>query len=203
MHSAAKGRPAAHYDRVVELSSYLTPEVVSALVVALVGFLGVVVQSLRNRGQSWQETLRQEVEILKELPPGPSRDRMAQYVDHRIKDQIEAAMVRRRDPTGVVLALFFLGIGITMAIYAVRLGGWWYLLLVIAGAFILFGGVGLSQDLPKAERDVKGNVIPSQSSSSPSLDSRSDDLSRTAEDAAARPAAERGHARRGRAEPGP
>lgn len=65
----------------------------------------------------------------------------------------------RRDPFGIVLASVLLVFGFGTAWLTFQ-GGWWMLLWIIAGPFILFGAVGLAHDVPKVPRDEHGRHLP-------------------------------------------
>lgn len=64
----------------------------------------------------------------------------------------------RREPAGIVLAVFLLVFGAVFAGLAL-MGGWWALMWALAGPFLLFGAVGLAIDVPKVPRDENGRPL--------------------------------------------
>jgi hypothetical protein len=131
----------------------------TAIIVAVLGFFSVLVQSLRGRGSSWRAALKEELEILSALPEGPSRDRFQNYVDHKITERTQAELVRRRDPAGMALGLSFMAIAVVGSIAVWEAGGWWNLLQILTATIGVFGLVGFFESAKKAERDEKGNRI--------------------------------------------
>jgi hypothetical protein len=167
----------------------------TAVLVAIIGLLGVVVQTLRTRGgPTWQSTIQSELEILKALPDGAARDQFQRYIEHKITERTQAELVRRRDSLGMTLALFLVAIAVVVGVGAWTAGGWWNLLQLLTLVLGGFGLVGFAESVAKVERDEKGVRVASSGRAA---------VGRGAEHEAARPAAERGHAPHDRAEPGP
>jgi hypothetical protein len=135
-------------------------EAIATIVVAVCGTLGVIVQTFRNRGRpSWHATVREELELMKLLPDGNAQEQLQKYIDHKIFERTQAAMVRRRDNFSIGLGLTFLLIAGAVAVGAFSLGGWWNLLLIVAALIGIFGLVGFSMGVKKVERDEKGNAV--------------------------------------------
>lgn len=135
-------------------------EAIATIVVAVCGTVGVIVQTFRNRGRpSWHAIIREELELLKLLPEGNAKEQLQKYINHKIFDRTQAAMVRRRDNFSIGLGLTFLFIAGTVAVGAFSLGGWWNLLLIVSVLIGIFGLVGFLMGIKKVERDEKGNAV--------------------------------------------
>lgn len=68
---------------------------------------------------------------------------------------------RQRDPFGISLALFLLGVaGLAIWMY-LKNGGWWWTSLILAAPCALFGVVGFVTSVVKVERDAAGHKIES------------------------------------------
>jgi fatty acid desaturase len=104
--------------------------------------------------------LKQDLKILKQLPEeSTARQRLLEHIDKEIISLIESDEEKTRRPTGIVLAIVFLGLAIFLLVEAITRAGWWWWLVLPAAVIGIFGAVGLSQDAVSRKRDEKGNVI--------------------------------------------
>lgn len=125
--------------------------------------IGVVAAAAltRNRGGTdHRAELKADLEILDALPSeSPAREALLADIERRIVGS-STADTKRRDPAGVALGFFFLGLAIWLAVLAVNASG--ALHGIFLGCAIAVGALGIygvGADLRKVERDAKGRPI--------------------------------------------
>ncbi len=104
--------------------------------------------------------VKENIDLLNSLPESSSqRTRLLEHIDDAVQQLMDDEREKRRDPTGVTLALIFLGGGLWLAWLGMSGSGstrWW---LAPAGVLLVFGAVGLSLDAVPRKRDEKGRPI--------------------------------------------
>jgi hypothetical protein len=130
-------------------------EGLSALIVAGVAASKLVLDA-RGRNNR-RERIGRDLEIIERLPAeSGARGRLMEHVERSIDQLIAEEAMKRRDWTGVALAVVLLAAGAWMAVMAGRGTDLWWIGAIATG---VVGAVGLGQDLPKRMRDERGRPI--------------------------------------------
>jgi hypothetical protein len=134
---------------------------VSKVVIASAGAVAAAAKVIGDMRatSSRREQIRKDIELLNLLDvSSTARVALAAHVDGAILQLIEDEAEKRRDPTGVALAFFFLLLALWSGISAFAADGskWWLLLAVPS---LLLGLVGLSQDGVRRKRDERNRAI--------------------------------------------
>jgi hypothetical protein len=132
---------------------------VTPVAVSVIGVAGSWLQVHRGRPHG-RDLLKQDLKILKQLPEeSTARQRLLEHIDNEVISLIESDEEKTRRPTGIVLAVAFLGLAIFLLVEAITRAGWWWWLVLPAAVIGIFGAVGLSQDAVRRKRDEKGNAV--------------------------------------------
>lgn len=143
----------------------VTPQI-GAIIVAAIGLLGVILQSLRGRPRNPYAELRELVDLLNALPAGSgSRRILEDHIDRRIAQQLNDEALKRRDPTGIVLGIALMVLALAAGTAIWMAGGWWNVLQIFPAVIATFGLAGFIQDVRRQERDEKGNPVKRDTSS--------------------------------------
>jgi hypothetical protein len=104
--------------------------------------------------------IQKDLAIYNALPPAsPIRKELLLHVEERIRTAIRYSDKKRRDPGGIILAIFLIIIALFLTWQIVIWGGRWWFALPIAVFMFILGLVGFSQDATKQLRDERGRVI--------------------------------------------
>lgn len=136
-------------------------ELIGQVAIAALGSISAAVPILGKRSsrKNVRVNLAQDVAMLKDLPESSrAKTLLTSHIERQI-ELISTVDERRRDPTGIGLALGFIAIATLGGIGAIQKGGGWLWLLVPVVLMFLLGSVGLSQDATKHKRDDKGRPI--------------------------------------------
>ncbi|MCW2794022.1 MAG: hypothetical protein JWO76_3120 [Nocardioides sp.] len=132
---------------------------VSKIALAVVSLAAAILQFLRARGGRRAQILS-DIELYKALPDSSSAKReLLELIDGAIKALISEETEKRRDPTGIGLAISFLLLGPLAIAWGINGDGWWNVLILVGAVVLLFGIVGLSESATLKARDEKGNAI--------------------------------------------
>lgn len=134
-------------------------DIVVPLGVALLTVLGTVF----SRGLPWKgerDRIARDLDLMERLPAASEgRKLLGDQVERRIQGLINREREKRRDVTGIVLALVFVSVGVFLVIVAAVSSGWWWLLLLPVVFALLLGAFGLSQNAVPRLRDEKGRPM--------------------------------------------
>lgn len=137
----------------------MSDELITGLVVGVLGLLGAVAQARRRR-PSLRDEIRSDLEIYSMLPESsPGRVRLLQSIESHLERLTNYESVKRRDPAGAALGvLLVLAFGwLTWAAWTA--GGWWLVLTVPTSLLVLVGLYGAVHESIPMKRNVKGNPI--------------------------------------------
>ncbi|MFE5840351.1 hypothetical protein ACFQ7N_01730 [Streptomyces niveus] len=131
----------------------------ASIAVAVVGVGGVMIER-RRREPRGRERIKADLELLELLPSDSSVvPELRGHIEESIKQIIEVEDEKRRDPFGIVLAIVFTLIAISLIAASFINGGLYWWLTVPGGLTGLFGLAGLAQDATKQKRDERGRPI--------------------------------------------
>ncbi|GAA1580308.1 hypothetical protein GCM10009678_73760 [Actinomadura kijaniata] len=134
-------------------------DIASRAFIAIVGLIGVIWQVRRTHGGTWK-TIKDELEVYALLPDdSKAKKALLERAEAAIARQIAEEGELKREPVGIILATIFLLISAGMILTAFNSGGWWWISLLPASFFLLFGIAGLQQDAIPRKRDEKGRPI--------------------------------------------
>lgn len=106
---------------------------------------------------SVRDNLKLDLELVGLLPlESSARRSLLARAESSVEKMVSDESELSRDPTGLTLAVIFLGGAITLGLTAAQSNNYWWILVTVLG---MFGLVGLSQDGLKRRRDEKGNAI--------------------------------------------
>ncbi|MFE9956182.1 hypothetical protein [Micromonospora sp. NPDC005299] len=122
--------------------------------------IGAAVLQVQRRGGRRAE-IRQDLELLALLPKGSEAHRlMTKHIDSSVTKLIGVESEKRRDWTGVVLAIIFIAGALTAVYYAFQASGLLSVVLWVAAVLVgTIGAAGLAQDVVPRKRDAKGRPI--------------------------------------------
>lgn len=131
--------------------------------VALAGpLVAALAQGLRSRyGTSpARRQLHRDLALYKELPEaGGSRERLQAHIEASLEHLLSDESTKRRDPSGIGIAIFFLATAAVFTYEAVVASSWSWTWWIGALLLWLFGGVGLGISAKRAERDERGRAL--------------------------------------------
>jgi hypothetical protein len=131
----------------------------SSVTIAAFGVVGAWLQTRRSRDGN-RAQIKQDLELFELLPEeSGARADLLTHIESEITRLIKREDELTRDPSGIGIAIFLLLVGVGLAVPSFRDGGWWWLLVVPAVWFAIFGIVGLGQTIPRRQRDARGNTI--------------------------------------------
>lgn len=137
-----------------------------ALITLALGIPAIVLEIVKHLGRkSLRDRLKQDIEIrsaLRSSFPDSEMPALDKHIQNQVTKLAEEDEMRR-DWAGSALAIYFIVATIGLVVLAIgmaiKLSGWWTLLLIPAGVSLVFGIVGATESFPKAVRDEKGNRI--------------------------------------------
>jgi hypothetical protein len=131
----------------------------SSVIIATFGVVGIWLQTRRSRDGN-RAQIKQDLEILRLLPDeSGARADLLTHIESEIGRLIKREDELTRDPPGIRIAIFLLIAGVGCFFLAFINGSRWLLLFALAAYLVISGIVGLSQTIPKRQRDAKGNTI--------------------------------------------
>lgn len=132
--------------------------VVTAALAAGAKFLPSGVGGTRRR-----EAIVRDLDLYERLPEDSNaRQIMLNHIERSIQRMTEEETTKRRDPTGIGLAVAFLIGGALFGYVGWTARSWEWTWWIASATFLLFGVVGATQDGTKAERDERGHRIDSK-----------------------------------------
>ena len=129
--------------------------VLTAAFAAIVGLTALIrdwtaTQGLRTR-------IKQEMELLDRLPDSSSmRDELAAHIDRGIAQLVGQEQEERRDPGGIVLALFLAAFTTWTIVRGVDGTDLWFVATAILGLLTI---AGFAISVPKVRRDERGRAL--------------------------------------------
>lgn len=149
----SRKEPARGGNKVV-IDAELLAAVTSAVAVVLAAVIGLP-RALRDAKDEVLELLQ----VYNALPEDSgARPRLLALIESKV-DALTSSGEPTRDPTGISVATMFLLIGTGLAWSVYVYGSWWWWTSPIVLFFLVFGVVGLAQDLPRRARDGRGRPI--------------------------------------------
>ncbi|GAA2796423.1 hypothetical protein [Crossiella cryophila] len=128
----------------------------------LVGVFGAIAAGLKlwemHRARSARlNELKTMLEIAGSLPADSAAKMLVtRHVEASLTSFVSEEQTKRRDPTGIVLGVAFIGGGSWLAYTALTSSGWWWFL---AAPVLAIGLAGFTQDVTRRERDARGRPV--------------------------------------------